>query len=73
MTPDRATFREARADHRGVRRFVLDCPHGQTTGELVGDAVTAGDVLEALVARHTAAEGCSCASQLRPTVSEARA
>jgi hypothetical protein len=73
MTSGTATFREARAPAAGVRRFVLDCPHGTTTADLIGVGGHVVQYLEFMIVRHVAAEGCRCASTLRPRLVEARA
>ena len=56
-----ATFTEVPGPVPGVRRFILDCRHGTTTGEVVGDTRQDIPVLELLVAKHRIEEPtCRC-------------
>lgn len=47
-----------------VRRLTVDCRHGTTTGDVIGDDQSRVDVLAVLVARHEAEERCGCALPL---------
>lgn len=56
-----ATFSEVDTHLSGVRRFVIDCPHGTTTGDLVNDPHGVIPVLELLTAKHrTEQPTCRC-------------
>ena len=53
----------------GVRRLVLDCPHGTSTAHLVSPpgAPPLGDatIVQMLLLRHFEAERCRCTRSLR--------
>ena len=52
-----------------ARRYTLECPHGRTEG-VAENAEIAGEtaILEALLLKHDAAEGCGCTRELWRTV-----
>ncbi len=56
-----ATLTEVPGPVPGVRRFILDCRHGTTTGEVVGDGGRDVPVIEFLIAKHRIEEPtCRC-------------
>lgn len=52
----------------GARRFLLDCPHGETTllwaPSEGGLRIDESDLTELAVLRHESAERCGCAAAL---------
>lgn len=75
MTAGVTTLRSKPGPFPGSETLVLDCPHGQTRGVLMGrsDDLARQAAIDALVQRHTIEEGCGCVASLRPTSAEARA
>lgn len=66
MSRQLATFSELPGVMPGLRRYRLDCRHGTTTADVVGDPGSSLTVLDVLIAKHWAEEGCRCAQTLRP-------
>ena len=63
MTPATLKITELRA---GMKRFVLDCDHGTTTGHAMNEDGMADAVMVAtLLIKHFASEGCGCTEELR--------
>lgn len=50
----------------GMKRFVIDCPHGTTAGHAINaDSIGEAAIVAGLVMKHHAAEGCRCTRELR--------
>ena len=50
----------------GMKRFVLDCDHGTTTGHgLNADGMADAVMVATLLIKHFASEGCDCTRELR--------
>jgi hypothetical protein len=49
-----------------VKEYVIDCPHGTTTGLAVDGRIKMSDdgIVRALLARHDTAERCRCTREL---------
>jgi hypothetical protein len=64
----RATLQEKPGPFRGSIVLVLDCPHGETRGLVVGDRPDLRQlIVDQLVSRHVVEEGCGCVATLRPS------
>ena len=50
----------------GLKRIVIDCPHGTTEG-LANDAGGIGDaaIVAGVLLKHYVEEGCTCTGELR--------
>ena len=48
----------------GMKRYVLDCAHGTTTGHATNDSeLSDPTVVAALVIKHHGEEGCGCTNE----------
>jgi hypothetical protein len=50
----------------GVKEYILDCPHGTTTGLAADGQVKLMDdgIVQIMLARHDAEERCGCTAEL---------
>ena len=50
-----------------IRRIVVDCPHGTTTGMLMQGAmpIRESEAVRLLIDRHYCVECCACTAELR--------